>query len=85
MKISNAVSVAIDGVSAKTISPSEAKKNIAKAIYEVLLENKTIAELSTHDQVMVSDVSELLGMKVTFYSGGVIGLMRKDDVNGKVF
>lgn len=84
MKISNAVSVAVDGVSTKTISPAEAKRNIAKAIYEAIVEYRTIGELTTHDKEMVTDVCDLLGMKLTFGNGRVVGRIGKEGVNGTV-
>lgn len=84
MKISNAVSSAIDDVSTKVITPSEAKRKIALALYQSIVDYRTIGDLTQHDQMMVCDVSELLGIDMKFYGNKIVGQIRKEDVNGTV-
>jgi hypothetical protein len=85
MRISSSVSYAVEALSTKAIGTTEAKKIIGRAIYESLIDQKTIEQLNTHDKEMLDDVCGLLGIKLIFDTGRVIGhIGRKDGLDGTV-
>lgn len=81
MKISEAISVAINGIKSDAMDDTEAKGLIARTIYQELIREKTIEQI-TPDKDMLDDVLGMIGMTITIGDSRIVGKIRMPHPQG---